>query len=57
VLQSGLRAALCYEVTDRDGPEAAQAGIRENVRFCGGCRKNRPPARDGWPPSSGCMPA
>lgn len=30
---AGLRAALCYEVTDRDGPEAAQAGIRENVRF------------------------
>ncbi len=30
---SGLRAALCYEVTDRDGPAAAQAGIRENVRF------------------------
>jgi putative selenium metabolism protein SsnA len=33
VLASGLRAALCYEVTDRDGPDAAQAGIRENVRF------------------------
>jgi putative selenium metabolism protein SsnA len=33
VVQSGLRAALCYEVTDRDGPAAAQAGIRENVRF------------------------
>lgn len=31
--RSGLRAALCYEVTDRDGQEAAQAGIRENVRF------------------------
>lgn len=31
--QSGLRAALCYEVTDRDGTEAAQAGMRENVRF------------------------
>lgn len=30
---SGLRAALCYEVTDRDGPEAAAAGIRENTRF------------------------
>jgi putative selenium metabolism protein SsnA len=30
---SGLRAALCYEVTDRDGPEAARAGVRENVRF------------------------
>lgn len=33
VERTGLRAALCYEVTDRDGPEAAQAGIRENVRF------------------------
>ena len=33
VEQSGLRAALCYEVTDRDGVDAAQAGIRENVRF------------------------
>jgi putative selenium metabolism protein SsnA len=30
---SGLRAVLCYEVTDRDGPAAAKAGIRENVRF------------------------
>jgi putative selenium metabolism protein SsnA len=33
VAASGLRAVLCYEVTDRDGPAAAQAGIRENVRF------------------------
>jgi putative selenium metabolism protein SsnA len=33
VAQSGLRAVLCYEVTDRDGPAAAQAGIDENVRF------------------------
>lgn len=31
--QSGLRAVLCYEVTDRDGLEKAKAGIRENVRF------------------------
>ncbi len=31
--QSGLRAVLCYEVTDRDGPAAMQQGIRENVRF------------------------
>jgi putative selenium metabolism protein SsnA len=31
--QSGLRASLCYEVTDRNGPEGARAGIRENVRF------------------------
>jgi putative selenium metabolism protein SsnA len=33
VVESGLRASLCYEVTDRDGPERAQAGIAENVRF------------------------
>ncbi|HLF73371.1 MAG TPA: putative aminohydrolase SsnA [Anaerolineales bacterium] len=30
---SGLRGVLCYEVTDRDGQEKMQAGIRENVRF------------------------
>jgi len=30
---SGLRAVLCYEVSDRDGPEKARAGIAENVRF------------------------
>jgi putative selenium metabolism protein SsnA len=30
---SGLRAVLCYEVTDRDGPAKARAGIAENVRF------------------------
>lgn len=30
---SGLRAALCYEVTDRDGLKKAQAGIDENMRF------------------------
>jgi len=33
VEQAGLRASLCYEVTDRDGPGRAQAGIEENVRF------------------------
>jgi putative selenium metabolism protein SsnA len=31
--QAGVRACLCYEVTDRDGEEAARAGIEENVRF------------------------
>src|SRR5258706_14945812 len=30
---AGLRAVLCYEVSDRDGPEKARAGIAENVRF------------------------
>ncbi len=33
VRQSGLRACLCYEVTDRNGDEGAKAGIAENVRF------------------------
>jgi putative selenium metabolism protein SsnA len=36
VQEAGLRASLCYEVTDRDGPERAQAGIAENVRFAKG---------------------
>ncbi len=31
--QAGLRAVLCYEVTDRDGIDKAEAGIAENVRF------------------------
>jgi len=38
VTESGLRGGLCYEVTDRDGEEKAQAGIEENVRFIERCR-------------------
>jgi putative selenium metabolism protein SsnA len=33
VLQSGVRACLCYEVSDRDGPTGMRAGVRENARF------------------------
>ena len=33
VRKSGLRASLCYEVTDRGGTEKADAGIRENLRM------------------------
>ncbi|MFW5714603.1 MAG: putative aminohydrolase SsnA [Brevefilum sp.] len=33
VNQAGLRASLCYEVTDRDGPEKVEAGLQENLRF------------------------
>jgi putative selenium metabolism protein SsnA len=33
VEQAGLRAVLCYEVTDRYGPQSTRAGIDENVRF------------------------
>lgn len=31
--KSGLRGVLCYEVTDRDGADKANAGINENARF------------------------
>jgi len=33
VREVGVRACLCYEVSDRDGPRAARAGHEENVRF------------------------
>ena len=33
IQRSGLRAALCYEVTDRGGDAERDAGIRENLRF------------------------
>src|SRR6185503_18646494 len=33
VEQAGLRAVLCYEVTDRDGRAKMKAGIDENMRF------------------------
>lgn len=38
VFESGIRASLCYEVTDRNGKEEAEAGIRENSRFLEKCR-------------------
>lgn len=31
--KAGLRAVLCYEVTDRDGMDKMHAGIAENLRF------------------------
>jgi putative selenium metabolism protein SsnA len=40
VESAGLRAVLCYEVTDRDGMEKMHAGIAENTRFL---RENRRP--------------
>src|SRR5262245_11725203 len=33
VEEAGLRACLCYEVSDRDGVEKTRAGIEENQRF------------------------
>ncbi len=31
----GVRSILCYETSDRDGPERAHAGLAENRRFLG----------------------
>jgi putative selenium metabolism protein SsnA len=39
----GLRSVLCYETSDRDGPERAAAGIAENARFFGRVRREPPP--------------
>ncbi len=39
VRQVGLRASLCYEVSDRDGEEIANEGIEENVNFIKKCNK------------------
>ena len=39
VKETGLRASLCYEVTDRNGMDGARAGIAENVRFIKRCRQ------------------
>lgn len=33
VIETGLRASLCYEVTDRGGKEKTLAGIQENLRM------------------------
>ncbi len=33
IVRSGVRVCECYEVTDRNGPAGAKAGIAENVRF------------------------
>jgi putative selenium metabolism protein SsnA len=37
VREVGVRASLCYEVSDRDGPDIALEGIRENIRFIEKC--------------------
>ena len=43
VKEAGLRASLCYEVTDRNGKAGADAGIRENVRWLKRCRAEKDP--------------
>lgn len=35
----GMRGCLCYEVSDRDGKETAEQGIRENIEFIKYCNR------------------
>ncbi len=39
---SGIRASLCYEVTDRNGLDQADEGIKENVRFANYINRDHP---------------
>jgi len=43
VKETGLRASLCYELSDRDGAKVAQDGIDENVAFIKRCAKDKDP--------------
>ena len=38
---AGIRACLAYEVSDRDGPEVVEDGMRENERFIQSLRDGR----------------
>ena len=38
VRETGLRAALCYEISDRDGKEKAKEGLDENSAFIAACQ-------------------
>ena len=43
VKQSGLRASLCYELSDRDGQKIADEGVAENADFIKRCAKEKDP--------------
>ncbi len=45
VQQAGLRAVLCYEVSDRDGEAVMEAGVAENTRFIQSVQKGQAQAR------------
>jgi putative selenium metabolism protein SsnA len=43
VKQAGIRACLCYEVSDRDGKEKAEEGLQENYNFIKKCNAEKDP--------------
>ena len=42
-LGAGIRACLCYEVTDRNSEKEANDGISENIRFIQRCVREENP--------------
>ena len=40
VRETGLRACLCYEVSDRDGARISREGLEENVSFIRHCQRS-----------------
>ena len=43
VKETGLRASLCYELSDRDGEQITQEGLEENAAFIRRCQKEKDP--------------
>ncbi|HNT52928.1 MAG TPA: putative aminohydrolase SsnA [Candidatus Syntrophosphaera sp.] len=43
IRESGIRASLCYELSDRDGAEITRAGIEENVNWLQTCAQKPDP--------------
>jgi putative selenium metabolism protein SsnA len=43
VKRAGLRACLCYEVSDRDGEAVAREGLEENLAFAKRCAREKDP--------------
>jgi cytosine/adenosine deaminase-related metal-dependent hydrolase len=41
VKETGLRACLCYELSDRDGSRISNQGVEENVSFILHCQRRR----------------
>ena len=39
--ETGIRNCLCYEVSDRDGPEIMRRGIEENMEFIRAAREEK----------------
>jgi len=43
VKETGLRASLCYELSDRDGDKVTEEGLEENAAFAKRCKQENDP--------------